>query len=185
LAHFFFLFIGDILFLYAVSGFAVLFMLRWTATTQLWAGLLWYIAGSMAFAGALGTQAALEARPEVRAQQAEAWAQSEQAWEWEIARAQTEREILQGDSYRAVLAYRFGEQRQQLAFNLIIALLETVPLMLIGMALYRFGLFGGELDRARTRRWGWIGLGGGAVASLAMGWWALERDFPPYLTQFL
>src|SRR5690606_32628768 len=54
LAHFYLLFVGDILFLYAVSGFAALVALRWAAGTQLWVGLLWYVAGSMAFAGALG-----------------------------------------------------------------------------------------------------------------------------------
>jgi uncharacterized protein len=35
------------------------------------------------------------------------------------------------------------------------------------------------------KRWGWIGFGGGALASLALGWWAVARDFAPFLTQFL
>jgi uncharacterized protein len=185
LAHFYFLFIGDILFLYAVSGFVALFLLRWAAKTQLLVGLLWYLTGSIAFTGALGMQAALEARPEAREQQGEVWTQSEAAWQGEIAAAQAERQVLQGDSYGAVVAYRYSEQSDQLAFYLILAFLETVPLMLIGMALYRFGLFAGGFDPASARRWAWIGLGGGALASLAMGWWVLARDFAPFLTQFV
>lgn len=184
-AHFFFLFIGDILFLYALSGFAALLMLRWSARRQLWTGLVWYILGSLVFSVLLASQAALELVPAMQAQAAGAWADMQAAWQGQLATAAEETEVLRQGSYGDVVAYRFSEQGVQLAKYMFIAVFETVPLMLVGMALFRFGFFGGELNRAKMRLWGWIGFAGGALASLALGWWAVAEGFPPYLTQLV
>ena len=40
---------------------------------------------------------------------------------------------------------------------------ETLPLMLIGMALYRGGMFDGRMDSRDMRLWGLIGLGIGPM----------------------
>ena len=93
--------------------------------------------------------------------------------------------MLSSGSYGEVLAYRAAEQSDQLAIGAAMSLFETVPLILLGMALYRLGFFSAALDRARMRRWGWAGLLGGALVTLALGWWGVARDFPPFLTQFL
>jgi uncharacterized protein len=184
-AHFFLLFIGDILFLYSVSGFVMLAMLRWTARTQFWIGLVWYLLGSLAFTAAIGSQAVLEGLPEVRAQAGDAWQQIEAGWQDQLDSARAESEVVRGGSYADVVTYRVVEQSSQLALYAMIAVFETIPLMLLGMALLRFGLFEAALDHRKMRRWGWIGFAGGALASLALGWWALARDFPPFLTQFV
>jgi uncharacterized protein len=83
------------------------------------------------------------------------------------------------------VTYRVVEQGTQLAFYAMIAVFETIPLMLVGIALYRLGFFAGTLDRRKMRRWGWTGLALGALASFALGRWALVREFPPFLTQFV
>src|SRR6478736_7202809 len=54
LAHFFLIWTGDILFLYAVSGFVALVMLKWSARTQLRVGILWFLIGSLALSALLG-----------------------------------------------------------------------------------------------------------------------------------
>jgi uncharacterized protein len=46
---------------------------------------------------------------------------------------------------------------------------ETLPLMLIGIALYRMGFFSGHWDRATMLRWGWIGVIAGGLVHLAIG----------------
>lgn len=184
-AHFYFLFVGDILFLYAVSGFIVLPMLRWTAKSQLWIGLGWYLLGSLALTGTLGMQAALESNPAARTMPASGWSQMISAWREQVDEAAAETAVLTGGGYGDVLAYRAAEQSDQLAVGAAMSLFETVPLILLGMALYRLGFFSGALDRARMRRWGWAGLLGGALVTLALGWWGVARDFPPFLTQFL
>ena len=185
LGHFFLLFIGDILFLYSVSGFIGLAMLRWAARTQLWVGLAWYLLGSLAFTAAVGTQAALESRPEARAQMGDAWEQIEAGWQGELDKARAESRVMREGSYGDVVTHRVVEQSSQLALYAMIAVFETIPLMLLGMALLRLGFFEADLDRRKMRRWGWIGFAGGAVASLALGSWAVARDFPPFLTQFV
>jgi uncharacterized protein len=185
IAHFYLLFIGDILFLYSVSGLVVLAMLRWTARTQLWVGLGWYVLGSLLFAGAMGSQAALEGIPSIREQAGEAWQQAQQGWQDQIESSEKEAAVVREGSYADVVGYRLAEQSGQLGLYAVIGLFETMPLMLIGMALLRFGLFEAALDRRKMRRWGWVGFLGGALLALALGWWAVVRDFPPFLTQFL
>lgn len=184
LSHFYLLFIGDILFLYAISGFLALGMLRWSAGTQLWAGLIWYLFGSLIFAASLGVQAGMEASPQMQSQAAEEWQVIEEGWTAQMRDAQAEEAVMREGSYGDILSYRVAEQSGELSFFFVLAVLETVPLMLIGMALYRFGLFEGRPDRGRMRLWGWVGVLGGGGASLALGYWVLASGFPPFLTQF-
>src|SRR5690606_2161812 len=184
-AHFYFLFVGDILFLYAVSGLIALPMLRWSAQSQLWTGLVWYLLGALALTGTLGMQAALESNPEARAMPAAGWSQMIAAWREQVDEAAAETAVLTAGSYGDVLAYRVAEQSDQLAIGAAMSLFETVPLILLGMALYRLGFFSGALHPAGMRRWGWAGLLGGALVTLALGWWGVASDFPPFLTQFL
>ncbi len=71
---------------------------------------------------------------------------------------------------------------QQSLFN---ALSETVPLALIGMALFDFGLFSGRAISARLRRWAWLGLIAGGIATLGLGLWASRSGFPLDITTFV
>lgn len=59
---------------------------------------------------------------------------------------------------------------------------ETVPLILIGMALYRYGVFDGTADGTRLRRWGWIMVVGGTVLSVPIALWALDDGLSYYGT---
>jgi len=186
LFHFALLFVGDILFSYAIAGFIALPMLGWKARTQLWIGLSWYILASLALAGLMGSQAAMEASPAIRDQSgvAEQWQAMEEAARDQIAEAEEARQVYSGGSFAGVVQYRLVKQGGMLGQAIFIVLIETVPLLLIGMALYRLGFFAGTLDHFRMRRWSWIGLIGGALGSLALGWWTIAADFPFYLTQF-
>ncbi len=63
--------------------------------------------------------------------------------------------------------------------NLGATFFETFPLMLLGMALLRLGLFTGEWERASLRRMALLGIGvGGAISAALIGWAALDQ-FPP------
>jgi uncharacterized protein len=63
--------------------------------------------------------------------------------------------------------------------NLGATFFETFPLMLLGMALLRLGLFTGEWTRASLRRMAVIGIGGGGTMSAALIGWAALHGFPP------
>ena len=67
---------------------------------------------------------------------------------------------------------------------------ETIPLMLIGMALFKSGmfkagLFAGSWDAARLRRWAWWGVGSGLVLTLPLAWWLWREQFALPLTLFV
>lgn len=185
LAHFFLIWSGDILFLYAFAGFAVLPMLGWTARKQLRVGLVWYVVGALAFAAVLGGQASLEAEPRAQAEQPEAYAQLRKAMAETFADATDTTGVMRNGSYLEVVAHRARSEGPGLAKMPFVALLETIPLMLVGIAVYRMGLFSGGFDRARMWRRGWGGFAGGALLSLPLGLWAMQAGFPLMLTQFV
>ncbi len=71
--------------------------------------------------------------------------------------------------------------RTQAGWPLVVTLYtlgETWPLMLIGMVLYRSGLFAGAWPRPRLRAMAWGGIGIGGLWTLALLAWALPRHFP-------
>ncbi|HEY6814931.1 MAG TPA: DUF418 domain-containing protein [Croceibacterium sp.] len=185
LAHYFLLWTGDILFLYAIAGLIALPMLGWEAKTQLRVGLIWYCSGALLFTALLGSQAAIESIPAVQAQDPEAYKQLGRSLAEMIAKAEGESRIMREASFPGIVAWRAIEEGRNLVTQVpFFALVETVPLMLIGMALYRLGLFDRRFDPARMRRWGWIGLIGGLLLSIPLGLWVMAMDFPLMLTQF-
>lgn len=183
--HYYLIWFGDILFGYAMSGLMVLPMLGWQARTQLRVGLAWYIGGSLALAAALGGQAAVEGLPRAQTEQPAAYAQLLDSKAGLLRDAEETTAVMRDGSYGDVVGHRLANQSLGLIKAPIFALFETVPLMLLGMALYRLGLFEGGLDRRKLRRWGWIGLVGGALLTLPLGLWAMAAAFPLMLTQFV
>ena len=184
LAHFFLVWTGDILFMYAIGGFGALAMLKWPARTQLRVGIAWWLVGALLLTALLGGQAAMESLPQARANAPEQYEELRQGATDMLGSAGKETAVMAGGSYGEVVSYRVREEAEGLGQALFFALVETIPLMLVGMALYRMGLFERGFDRATMRRWGWIGFGGGAVLTVPFGLWAISRDFPLYLTQF-
>src|SRR5690606_23983029 len=185
IAHYYLIWFGDILFGYAMSGLMVLPMLGWQARTQLRVGLVWYVVGSLALATALGGQAALEGLPRAQTEQPEAYDQLREAKADLLREAEETTEVMRNGSYADVVGHRVVNQSLGLIKAPIFALFETIPLMLLGMALYRLGLFEGGVDRRKLRRWGWIGVVGGALLTLPLGLWAMAAGFPLMLTQFV
>ncbi|MXP45076.1 DUF418 domain-containing protein [Allopontixanthobacter sediminis] len=178
LIHFYFIWRGDILVLYSVVGFVAMACLRWKAKTQLVIGLLGYAVGAIMFLGAmflpylvadteLGNQPSyIEMRDELASQQ-----------KTDIAEGVSETAIIRGGSYADYVGHNFTEHGTDPFTMLFIFGLETFPLMLIGMALYRMGLFGGEMDRRKMRLWGWAGLIVGSALTLPIALWAMGEGF--------
>lgn len=184
LAHFYLLWTGDILFLYAVAGFGALAMLKWQAKTQLRVGIAWYLAGALFFSVILGGQAAMENISQVQQQAPEQHEQVKKGVADMIAKAEKETAAMAEGSYGEIVAYRVAEEGNMYGEVVFFAVMETIPLMLIGMAMYRMGLFERRFDRAKMKRWGWIGFIGGAVLTVPIGLLAISADYPLMLTQF-
>lgn len=176
--HFFLFWWGDILFSYALVGIAALFMRELPTRTLLGSALLifasWHLAG------------AAMSLPDVRAEERVRLGTATP----EEARAQAEyRRLIDRNARRELREYRsgFGEQVEAKLTERPLWLLqlswptvgETLPLMLIGMVLYRTGFFTGEWPRRRLRQLAVAGTAGGLAITGAVLAWLWPRQFPP------
>jgi uncharacterized protein len=178
LIHHFFIWRGDILFYYAAVGLVVLLFIKLSARAQLIIGLSGYLAGALFYAAMMvplhfiaetpfGNRAEFaEMRTNLEAEQARA-----------LKDDAVEANLVQDGDYASLVAHRLDEHAADPTINLLIFAPETLPLMLIGMALYRMGLFSGGLDARRQRRWGWIGLAVGGALTFLIALWAQGTGF--------
>jgi len=176
--HYLLLWWGDILFDYAVAGFLALLLRRLSVR-----GLL--IVAAVVFLGWHGWGmadgwAGVLAEEHVRLGMAGA---GEQAMVQAQAAADLAR--MQADAanarlgFGAAVAERWAREPAWPLSVTFYTLGETLPLMLLGMALLRGGFFAATWPRRRLRAmaWGGIGLGGGLTMGLLALVWA--RHFPP------
>lgn len=160
LAHFYLLWRGDILTVYAVCGLVSLAAMHWPPVVQLASGLAAYCAGALWNTLVYGlfwrSGADLAGPPSERADAAR-----------EIA-------ITQSGRYLDYLAHGAIEHRWNWWDGIVGTAPETIPLILLGAALYRFGLFDRGVSARTAKRWGWAGVGIGSAVTLALALWALK-----------
>ncbi|MDP2131500.1 MAG: DUF418 domain-containing protein [Erythrobacter sp.] len=171
MVHFFFIWPGDILFYYALFGFVVLACLKWSIKTQLWVGLAGYMLGVLIYAAMFTTTWAIADTSfgEISPELAEARAGMVAGIDETLARGDVPNAAIAAGDYGSLVMHRLTEQWSEPLNNAILFGLETLPLMLIGVALYRLGFFNGAIGRAKLLRWGWIGVIAGGLAHLAIG----------------
>ncbi|MDC0886548.1 DUF418 domain-containing protein [Altererythrobacter sp.] len=183
LLHFFLIWRGDILFYYAVIGALVLLCLRWSAKTQLVVGLLGYVVGALAYAAML---APLPFIAETEFGESAAYADMrvglEEGKQEALEDDAIDTRLKQSGDYIGLTRHRIAEHGVEPLANTFFFGLETFPLMLIGIALFRYGFFSGEFNKSRMRLWGWTGLVGGGVLSLLIGLWMQATGFTYYGT---
>lgn len=184
LIHFYFIWFGDILSGYAILGLIALLCMRWSIKAQLWVGLAGYMVGVVFYAFAIMPWLVVSTDLGT----AEGGFATERAGVIEGMQASIAEEapvnaaIASGD-YAALVAHRIGEQGLEPFSNAFLFSFETLPLMLIGMALYRLGFFSGGFERADLVRWGWVGTLTGGLAHLAIGLVAQADGFSFFGTQ--
>lgn len=190
LAHYFLLFRGDILFSYAVCGLLALVAVDWQGRTQLAVGLALFVAASLLSSLVLWPEAGFErdvlqscaALPNCDGQDAETY-----RFLLEENRTRLDREaaILGSGTFGAILAENLGEHFWGPLDGAGYALFETLPLILVGMGLYRLGLFGPASGSVRIARLGLIGIVAGVVLNLPFALWLIEAEFPLFLSYFI
>ncbi len=181
LIHFFLIWMGDILLYYALIGFVVVAMMRLSAKAQFGLGLAGFFAGAIFYAVALSfpfmavdtelgeTPPFAEARVEMLGAKTEV-----------LQDSMVEAELKQSGDFGGLVGHRLSEHAIDIPANVFLFSFETLPLMLIGMGLYRLGFFGGAIERGKMLRWGWAGLLGGGSLSLAIGLWLKSTGFTYY-----
>jgi len=155
LVHFYLIWFGDILFLYAACGLLLFFFRKLSVRALLlWAvpfflvalalpGSFWTML-SMAQAGALP--------PEAMADWTEGLAQMNSDMGPNTP-AYAEQIALYLGSYASIVGHRTGEMGGDPLFFLTMFSWETIGLMLIGMALFKSRMLTGEWEIARYRKW--------------------------------
>ena len=187
LIHYFLIWRGDILTLYAVWGLVALLMIGWKAKTQLVVGLIATTLGSLLMAALMAFQFAAAEIPQVRDNMPpEAREQIENVEPNTLASAEEEIALYQDGSYGEIVESAVkNDWGQLLSELLLVGPVETIGLILIGMGLYRMGLFTGGISRRKLLIWGWIGLIAGLVTSFLAGQMAYSAGFPFMTTLFV
>lgn len=175
--HFLMLWWGDILFIYAVLGFAALAMRdmepRPMARAALLFFLLWHGLGMVLTLPELAREDSVRlgtASPE----QLRAWQEAGRYWAQDSAQHMAA--IL--GSYPALLTSRIAAEWARPLGNAYNSLGETLPLMLLGMASYRGGFFTGGWSAAQLGRLALFGIAAGGLLTLVLLNWAWARHFP-------
>lgn len=176
--HFALLWWGDILFTYAFCGMAAL--VCWRAPTKPLLALALAIFALYHVQGMVGSIPEIVAEAQVQRGKAtpEQAAAYREAMLMKTERMNKEMPLYRG-SWSALATDKLTEQRfWPLAMSLA-GFCETLPLMLVGMALYRSGFFRGTSPPARLKAVAAIGLLTGGTLTLAALGWAWPRHFPP------
>ncbi len=183
MVHFFFIWRGDILFYYAVIGFIALLCLGWSPKDQLKVGLLGYFAGAIFYAlMMLPLHFIADTSFGQNVAMAETRVGLEEGKQEALADDVIESGLKQSGDYIGFVEHRFSEHWFEPLTNVLFFGLELLPLILIGMGLYRLGFFNGGIDPGRMRFWGWIGFLGGSLLHLLIGLWVQSIGFTYYGT---
>jgi len=181
--HFYLIWRGDILIFYAVIGFIATLLLRASARSLLVLGLLGYVAGAVVYLGLMSlpyfvAETTLGDQPQFAAMREDMARQMDE----ELADDREELAIIGGGTYGDYVGHVTSSHAADPWAMLFFFAFETLPLMLIGMALLRLGLFSGGLDPGKTWRWGWTALIAGTALTIPIALWALERDLGYWAT---
>lgn len=179
--HFYLIWLGDILFYYAVIGFVVVACLRWSAKAQFWTGLIAYLFGSLLYAAMLTFPFVVAETSIGEAENmAPVRADLERGKTEALVEGNQEAALIQAGDYFGYVALRATDGWQEQLANVFFFGLESFPLMLLGVALYRMGFFSGAFSSRKMRMWGWIGLTLGAAWHLALILWAKGEGYTYY-----
>jgi len=171
LAHLFLLWWGDILFLYAVCGFVALALRDWRTRALATLALAIYAFGMVTMAALTASAAfdpvqAAETYASYAGQAREEIASTRLPWTGEVAHA-----LREGWSDPLV--------------TVALSWFETVPLMLLGMGMFKAGLFGPTWSTVRLRKWAAWGVALGLTLTLPLAWWLWRERFGLALTLFV
>ncbi|MBX7483163.1 DUF418 domain-containing protein [Qipengyuania sp. 6D47A] len=183
LFHYFFIWRGDILFLYACAGMAALLFVGLSRRKQLVLGLFGYLGGALLYGGFLGFLPVIAdtdfgKRPAFAQMADELEADKQEA----LAEGELETGLISSGNYGEWVQYNFSAHTEELPFYLFMFWFETLPLMMIGMAAYRYGLFDGGIEAGRLRKWGWSLLLAGTALTVPVALWAKDGGLTYYGT---
>jgi uncharacterized protein len=195
LIHYFFIWFGDILTLYAVSGLVAFLFRKLEVRTLVVLGIMFLLANMLLFLGFIASQMQADVAahaPNATADAIREWNQGLGGFYPDAAKIARDKALHLG-SYFAFVGHNLKEGAR-LVPQILVFLPDTVGLMLLGMAGYRSGFLTGAWDDRLYRRIAkvaiCIGLTGFAALiayDLASGFWiiGLFAGFIVFATLFM
>lgn len=184
LAHYFFIWWGDILFLYAAIGCGAYFMRGWPADKLIRWAVIIYVSGFVTYAAFTGSLFFLQSSAEAAGAGSEADKQYQEALSG-IAPSATviaEEVTLHLSGYLEILRTKASEMWFGPLAMVVQNFMETLPFMMFGMALYKNGFLTGEWDVDRYRRMARFSLLISLALLIPMGIFVVLSDFEALIT---
>jgi uncharacterized protein len=176
--HFVFLFEGDILLQYAMLGLVAIWMVPWNPKLLLALGITLLAVDSTLSSQELWRSAAEESAALAAPAGSKTRVEYEKYWQGQREAVTEESQWMAHGGMGEILSHRFtrdGRVNLEALFDPVVglrfAVLEYLPMMIIGAALYRMGFFSGLWNRRRLLRWGLAGVAFGIVTALSLGLW--------------
>jgi uncharacterized protein len=179
LAHFYFVWHGDILSLYALVGMVAFLFRRASATRLATLGMTMMLASSLMFAGVARQMQRSDVaahRPDATARQIHRWNSS--VGFLAVVPGKSAEQTRLAHLPAAARAEHMLDKRLADPFTGAMSFgLPTLGLMLLGMAGYRSGFLTGEWSRRRYRRIALATLASGGLVTLGLGLWVIASHF--------
>lgn len=177
--HFWFLWFGDILALYAISGM-VLYWLRDVGVGKLTCWGITLILLSSLFFGLIGWSAMMAGSPRLSTHAATELYEARDTVEQEVGVTSTkipEDLARYRGPYGPILDHRLNDRRYEPFLSFFGLGAETLGLMMIGMALFRTGFLTGDWRLEHYRRWATISAAIALPVLALLAWWQWSSNF--------
>ncbi|MEA3029717.1 MAG: uncharacterized protein QOG13_1042 [Sphingomonadales bacterium] len=180
LIHFYFIWFGDILTLYALTGLVLFFFRRLSVRALVISGIAFVAVQSLVF-GAIGASAVYlshaAVQPGAPAEMVEGWRSMQQGFTPLAGQALSHKLALFQGPYAGLVHKRLIENGLEPFTGIFLFGWETLGYMLLGMAALKSGFFRGEWPGARYRKWALIGFGIGVPVYAALAFALVRANF--------
>lgn len=189
LAHFFFIWFGDILFLYASVGCLAFLFRKWKPKRLIKWALAFFTLGFLLFTAGTGGMIYKQyeaAQPNATATQIKDYEKIVKNDDFTSVGV-NEEIALYRSSYAKIVSHKLRKEWSEPFAGVLQSIFETLPLMMIGMALLKNGFLSGQWDKERYQSWALYGIIGGAMFGGIAAYGQYASGFNPVIvinTQF-
>ena len=177
LAHYFFIWFGDVLFLYAIVGMIAFWFRDWPPERLVKVALIIFAVGLVIWGlqfGGLQVWQFLATRPDASADMVRQYREMMDSPDFAFNIAPDL--ALHRGSYAEIVADKLNDWSAPIT-TVLMSVCETLPLMMIGMAMHKSGFMTGNWEAADYRRWAMRLVPIGLLLTAALAAWMMAADF--------